>query len=174
MPSVGRSSRQLSTRAALTLLGLLAVVALVTWAMSARSAVPVGSAGSAGPAGSVGPAAASTRVSASSSAIEGDGAVRPGSGATVRAKALYVLSVVDSTGSAPAGYVGGRQFMNDTRGGTTTLPRQDTSGRVITYHEYDVNPHVSGVNRGPQRLVIGSDGSAWTTADHYVTWDRLR
>lgn len=148
----------------MALVGIFAVVAVLAWAMSSRSS---------------GPTTTTTPVSASSSsaqhsAVPGKVGSPPGSGASVRAKALYVLSVVEATGSAPSGYVGGRQFMNDTRGGTTALPHQDGSGRVITYHEYDVNPHESGVNRGPQRLVIGSDGSAWDTADHYVTWERLR
>jgi guanyl-specific ribonuclease Sa len=92
----------------------------------------------------------------------------------VRAKALVVLTIVDETGEPPAGYVGGRQFMNDGRGGTAPLPRYDASRRQIVYHEYDVNPHRSGVDRGPQRLVVGNDGSAWCTADHYVSWTRLR
>ncbi len=98
----------------------------------------------------------------------------PPSSASARTKARYVLAVVDATGEAPSGYVGGRQFMNDERGGTTALPRRDRGGRAVTYHEYDVNPRRSGVNRGPQRLVVGSDGSAYLTADHYVTWERLR
>jgi len=149
------------------LVGIFAVVAVLAWAMSSRSSGPT----------TTTPVSASSS-SAQHSAVPAPGSTRagspPGSGASARVKALYVLSVVDATGSAPSGYVGGRQFMNDTRGGTTALPHQDGSGRVITYHEYDVNPHVSGVNRGPQRLVIGSDGSAWDTADHYVTWERLR
>jgi guanyl-specific ribonuclease Sa len=94
--------------------------------------------------------------------------------ADLRSKARAVLSVIDSTGAAPAGYVGGRPFLNDGRGGTAPLPRRDSAGRAITYHEYDVNPYRPGVNRGPQRLVVGSDGSAWYTGDHYVTWVRLR
>ncbi len=44
----------------------------------------------------------------------------------------------------------------------------------MEYHEYDVNPRRSGVNRGPQRLVVGDDGSAWYTADHYESWVRIR
>jgi hypothetical protein len=93
---------------------------------------------------------------------------------SLQAKARFVLASVDATGQAPKGYVGGRQFMNDTRGGTASLPRRDARGRPVGYHEFDVNPYRQGVNRGPERLVVGSDGSAFCTGDHYVTWTRLR
>jgi guanyl-specific ribonuclease Sa len=91
-----------------------------------------------------------------------------------RARAEAVLALVEATGKAPPGYVGGRQFMNDGRGGTTALPRAGSDGRLVVYHEYDVNPYVRGVDRGPQRLVVGQDGSAYYTGDHYRTWTRLR
>jgi len=93
---------------------------------------------------------------------------------SLQTKARHVIEVVDATGRSPDGYLGGRQFMNDERGGTTPLPRRGADGRVIVYHEYDVNPRHQGVDRGPQRLVMGSDGSAYVTPDHYVTWERLR
>jgi len=102
------------------------------------------------------------------------GTATPAGRTDLRSKALAVLAVVDRTGEAPPGYVGGRQFMNDGRGGTAPLPRYDPARRRIVYHEYDVNPHRAGVDRGPQRVVVGDDGSAWSTADHYVTWVRLR
>jgi len=44
------------------------------------------------------------------------------------------------------------------------------SGNPITYKEYDVNPSQKGVDRGTQRLVIGSDGKAYYTIDHYKTF----
>lgn len=93
---------------------------------------------------------------------------------SLQAKAWSVIEVVDATGEPPQGYVGGRRFMNDERGGTTALPRRDGRGAVILYREYDVNPRRQGVDRGPQRLVMGNDGSAYVTPDHYVTWERLR
>jgi ribonuclease T1 len=116
-----------------------------------------------GPAHGVG---APTRTAASTRAAAAD--------RSLLAKAKLVLASVDATGQAPKGYVGGRQFMNDTRGGTASLPRSDAAGRPVAYHEYDVNPYRQGVNRGPQRLAVGSDGSAVCTGDHYVTWTRLR
>jgi guanyl-specific ribonuclease Sa len=92
----------------------------------------------------------------------------------VPAKVLTVLEVVDSTGQPPPGYVGGRRYFNDGRGGTATLPSIDAEGNPLQYKEYDVNPRRPGVNRGPQRLVVGADGSAFYTPDHYDSWTRVR
>jgi YD repeat-containing protein len=75
-----------------------------------------------------------------------------------------------NNGAARPGYAGGRTFSNDGRGGGQVLPRQDASGRPITYREYDVNPRTPGVNRGGERVVIGSDGSRYWTDDHYTTF----
>ncbi len=154
----GGSSRRLSPAAAAVLLGVFLVAALAVWALGQRG----------------GAVTSSTHGDAMPSSGAGQVLREPGSGASVRSKALYVLSVLDATGRSPSGYVGGRQFMNDGRGGTSALPRQDGSGRTVTYHEYDVNPKVNGVDRGPERLVVGSDRSAYWTDDHYVTWSRLR
>ena len=188
-----RASRRLSPAAAAVLLGLFVVVALAVWALgrgggaaattatrastAATGTAQVGTA----PVGTapVGTAPVGTAPAARSAAIRSSTAAggvlrEPGSGASVETKARYVLSVLDATGRPPSGYVGGRQFMNDGRGGTSALPRQDGAGRALTYHEYDVNPKLNGVNRGPERLVVGSDRSAFWTADHYVTWTRLR
>ncbi|WP_425552676.1 ribonuclease domain-containing protein [Kribbella alba] len=38
----------------------------------------------------------------------------------------------------------------------------------------DVNPKVKGVDRGSERLVTGSDGSAWYTTDHYQSFFPVR
>jgi len=37
----------------------------------------------------------------------------------------------------------------------------------LHYREWDVNPYVKGVDRGMERLVTGSDGSAYFTSDHF-------
>jgi guanyl-specific ribonuclease Sa len=66
-------------------------------------------------------------------------------------------------GSPLPGYKGGSVFQNS--GGV--LPGVDGAGNAITYREWDVNPYVKGVDRGPERLVTGSDGSAYYTGDHY-------
>ncbi|WP_225724931.1 MULTISPECIES: ribonuclease domain-containing protein [unclassified Nocardia] len=67
-----------------------------------------------------------------------------------------------------------------THGGTTwtnregTLPRTDGSGNPIHYLEWDVNRKLPGHNRDAERIVTGSDGSAWYTGDHYATFTRMR
>ena len=88
----------------------------------------------------------------------------------------FVLSIVDivrRTSAPPPGYRGGTRFYNDGRDGEPTLPATTPAGRSITYREWDVHPWVRGVNRGAERLVTGSDGSAYYTADHYRTFTRI-
>jgi guanyl-specific ribonuclease Sa len=89
-------------------------------------------------------------------------------------KAQGVLSQVKANnGQPPPGYKGGGQFMNDGRSGGQTLPKANASGKPITYKEYDVNPYQPGVNRGAERLVVGSDGKAYYTTDHYKTFTAI-
>ena len=64
-------------------------------------------------------------------------------------------------------YVGGRAYYNRSQGGGQVLPRIDGDGIAIRYQEWDVNPRIPGQNRGRERLVTGSDGSAYYTNDHY-------
>ncbi|NJO81439.1 MAG: hypothetical protein HC828_00890 [Blastochloris sp.] len=85
-------------------------------------------------------------------------------------KASDVLTHVKNTGNAPSGYQGGRAFRNDGRGGGEVLPQIDSAGNSITYKEYDVNPYQRGVNRGAERIVVGSDGKSYYTSDHYSTF----
>ncbi|MFI6168292.1 ribonuclease domain-containing protein [Nocardia sp. NPDC051052] len=67
-----------------------------------------------------------------------------------------------------------------TKGGGTwsnrdaTLPSTDSSGRRITYQEWDVNIKKPGQNRDAERIVTGNDRSAWYTGDHYVSFTRMR
>jgi guanyl-specific ribonuclease Sa len=94
--------------------------------------------------------------------------------AGVPAKAETVLNQVKSSGgSPPAGYRGGSTFLNDGRGGGQVLPKTDAAGNGITYREYDVNPFTPGVNRGTERIVMGSDGKAYYTNNHYTTFTPL-
>jgi len=85
-------------------------------------------------------------------------------------KALNVLKHVDKEGMAPPGYEGGRTFLNVEK----VLPQTDSQGRRLKYREWDVNPLKAGVNRGPERLVTGSDGSAYYTDDHYKSFKKIR
>jgi ribonuclease T1 len=85
-------------------------------------------------------------------------------------KVLKVLKYVDEHHKAPRGYVGGRRFENRER----RLAARDRQGKPIRYQEWDVNPKIRGKNRGPERLVTGSDRSAYYTSDHYKTFKKIR
>ena len=54
------------------------------------------------------------------------------------------------------------------------LPEKDAKGKALKYREWDVNSLKKGVNRGPERLVTGSDGSAYYTDDHYKSFKKIR
>ncbi len=88
----------------------------------------------------------------------------------VPAKVGKVLDYVDEHHKAMEGYEGGRTFGNFER----LLPQKDEKGRSIKYHEWDVNPLRRGVNRGVQRLITGSNNSAYYTDDHYKTFKKIR
>jgi dienelactone hydrolase len=90
--------------------------------------------------------------------------------AKVPEKVLKVLKHVDERGEALDGYEGGRTFLNVEK----HLPQTDDAGKRIKYREWDVNPLRQGTNRGPERLVTGSDGSAYYTDDHYRTFTKIR
>jgi dienelactone hydrolase len=85
-------------------------------------------------------------------------------------KVVKVLEHVDKHGEAMDGYEGGRTFGNFER----QLAIADEKGRRIKYREWDVNPLRPGVNRGPERLITGSDGGAYYTDDHYSTFKKIR
>lgn len=94
---------------------------------------------------------------------------RPTSTAKIPAYALDVLRYVQANDKAPQGYVGGREFQNR----ENRLPEKSPSGRVVRYREWDVHPKTAGKNRGAERLITGSDGSAWFTDDHYKTFKNI-
>jgi ribonuclease T1 len=84
----------------------------------------------------------------------------------------YVITVYNyilQNDKAPQGYVGGRIFQNRER----HLNDYDENGNKITYREWDVHPKLKGKNRGAERLVTGSDKSAYYTSDHYQTFIKL-
>ena len=87
----------------------------------------------------------------------------------IPAKVYTVLTYVLKNHQAPANYVGGRVFTNVEK----VLPVNDAKGRRINYQEWDVNPHVNGVNRGVERLCTGDDNRDWYTKDHYKTFTQV-
>lgn len=85
-------------------------------------------------------------------------------------KAILILDYIRKNNKAPDGYVGGRHFGNYEH----NLPARDAAGNAINYQEWDINKKVEGQNRGAQRLITGSDGRAWYTADHYSTFTEIK
>ena len=85
-----------------------------------------------------------------------------------------VLKFIDEHHEAPQGYEGGRHYLNLGRDGEQVLPRTDAQGNAIQYQEWDVNPHLPGRNRGAERLITGSNGSAFFTPNHYASFLRIR
>lgn len=85
-------------------------------------------------------------------------------------KVWNVLKYVDENGSAPEGYVGGREFMNREK----KLPKTTAEGERIAYQEWDVNPKKRNVNRGTERLITGNDNSAYFTKNHYKSFIKIR
>ncbi|MDO8367142.1 MAG: ribonuclease domain-containing protein [Saprospiraceae bacterium] len=88
---------------------------------------------------------------------------------TIPAYVLEVLYFIRQNGHAPDGYVGGREFQNREK----HLPAKDSWNKRIRYSEWDVRPKVQGQNRGPERLVTGSDHSAYYSRDHYKTFLKI-
>lgn len=137
-------------------------------------------------------ATSSGSASASAGSGSGSGAASAGSGESFAAtpaetvaprgvvpvpipqQAFTTLKEIDNGGwpdsaNAP-GTKGGITWQN--RGGD--LPKADASGARITYQEWDVNPKKRGESRDAERIVTGSDGSAWYTGDHYTSFIRIR
>ena len=44
----------------------------------------------------------------------------------------------------------------------------------VRYSEHDIYPFVNKSERGLERIVTGNDGTIYYTADHYITFIRLR
>lgn len=90
--------------------------------------------------------------------------------AVIPHKVYVVLNYIHTHHQAMDGYEGGRIFENREE----VLPQTDSNGNPIQYQEWDVNPKISGENRGAERLVTGSDGRAWYTNDHYRTFTQVK
>lgn len=99
-------------------------------------------------------------------------AQRDGRSAPGQAVPDYVIQTLDyiqDHGRSPEGYVGGRVFENREK----RLPVSDARGQRIRYREWDVHPQRRGRNRGPERVVTGSNQKAYYTRDHYRTFKPL-
>lgn len=94
--------------------------------------------------------------------------------AQIPSAAWSTLAFIRSHGQAPPDQVGGRRFGNYGGRGELRLPIRDALGRRIDYREWDIHPKRPGRSRGPERIVTGSDGRAWYTADHYCSFTEMR
>lgn len=87
---------------------------------------------------------------------------------TIPEKVRRVLEQIKANnGTPPKGYKGGKTYNNEPVRGAQKLPEG------IHYREYDVDPYIKGQNRGSERIVIGDNGSAWYTKDHYFSFTRI-
>ncbi|WP_306590740.1 ribonuclease domain-containing protein [Geothrix sp. 21YS21S-4] len=88
----------------------------------------------------------------------------------IPAPAREALAYIRQHGYAPPGFVGGRVFGNY----EGALPRYDARRKRIDYREWDIHPRAEGRARGAERLITGSDGRVWFTADHYRTFVEVK
>ena len=96
--------------------------------------------------------------------------VQPAPRDAVPPQVRETLAYVRKHGFPAPGYVGGRVFGNY----EGLLPRYDGRHKRIEYREWDVRLRAVGKHRGAERLVTGSDGRAWYTADHYRSFVEVR
>jgi len=178
------NTKVLKTVAALGALALVLLLSLLATqgaddtasntASSATSAATTSTVPGANPAGtSVVPSASTTRQVPEPGAPASP-VTSPTRVAGVPDHAWATLAEIDAgrwpdSANAP-GTKGGDRFMNRDR----DLPLTDSAGEKITYQEWDVNPKQRNRSRDAERIVTGSDGSAWYTGDHYETFTRMR
>ncbi|WP_347957702.1 ribonuclease domain-containing protein [Gordonia aichiensis] len=171
-------TRRRATASVLAVIALLAVVAFTWWIDGRDSpdgAAPaaVSSSAAASPVAPIGPRTSAPRTSAPRPSAPRTTAV-PETGRNIPARVTKTLGQIDSgrwpeAANAP-GTRGGDTFRNNER----RLPITDSSGRRIAYKEWDVNAKKAGRGRDAERIVTGSDGSAWYTLDHYQTFTLIR
>jgi guanyl-specific ribonuclease Sa len=112
--------------------------------------------------------------------VEGEGPAAPGEPGGGAGEPPIPQNVQDTLNQIDAGKWPGSANAPGTKGGSSfenregRLPATDASGRPIIYQEWDVNPKVPGQGRDAQRIVTGSDGSAWYTDGHYGSFRRIR
>ena len=92
----------------------------------------------------------------------------------VPAAAVSTLKKIDSGEWPAAANAPGTKGGDTWRNRDHQLPDKDAKGKAITYQEWDVNPKQRGQTRDAERIITGSDGSAWYTGDHYKTFTRMR
>ncbi|TSE02057.1 ribonuclease [Skermania sp. ID1734] len=92
----------------------------------------------------------------------------------VPAQAYTTLRLIDAGDWPAAAHAPGTKGGDTWRNSGGDLPRKTSAGVAISYREWDVNAKQRGRTRDAERIVTGSDGSAWYTGDHYRTFTRMR
>ena len=87
----------------------------------------------------------------------------------VPAKVGKVLDYVDEHHKAMEGYEGGRTF-----GNFDACAAERREREIHQISRMGRQSSKSGVNRGVQRLITGSNNSAYYTDDHYKTFKKIR
>ena len=159
-------SRRRMVASALGVIVLLAVLAL-TWWIDGRS--EPGTEQAAAPSSS-----ASTLLGSPAGTAADRSRTQSPTADELPARVRRTLAYVDS-GDWPAaanapGPRGGDTFRNAER----RLPAKSANGKRISYREWDVNPKKRGRGRDAERIVTGSDGSAYYTLDHYDSFTKIR
>lgn len=91
--------------------------------------------------------------------------------ANIPQQALDIVEYVKTHGGqTKPGYKGNIPFGNREK----MLPFTNQHGIKLKYKEYDIYPFKKGVNRGPKRVVIDSDGNAYYTKDHYKNFQPIQ
>jgi ribonuclease T1 len=82
-------------------------------------------------------------------------------------RAAYVaLLYYDLYQQAPPSFNGIKIFYSKKSG----LPEIDQTGKPIDYIESDIYPAIPKINRGTQRIVVGNNGAAYYTPNHYKSF----
>ena len=93
----------------------------------------------------------------------------PNTDTKIPAAAYQTYEYIQKHNKTPKGYVGGRRFGNYEQ----LLPKTNSRNERLRYREWDIYPRKKGQNRGAERLVTGSDGNTYYTADHYKSFTIL-
>lgn len=167
MSEPNRNQEQSRRRMLASVLGvivLLAVVAL-TWWVDGQNTTDADPA--AAPVSGVSAAAPESGASERSRT-----AGRPSS--DVPARVQQTLDYIDAGDWPEAANAPGTHGGDTFRNAEGRLPKKTSTGTRITYQEWDVNAKQPGRGRDAERIVTGSNGSAYYTLDHYATFTTIR
>ncbi|MFJ8208240.1 ribonuclease domain-containing protein [Streptomyces sp. NPDC096033] len=93
--------------------------------------------------------------------------------AAVPDRAWETLKLIDAGEWPPddgSGTLGGATWPNR----DAALPSTDSAGAPIDYRQWDVNRKQPGKARDAERIVTGSNGTAWYSADNGRTFEQMR